>query len=270
MMPKLVTTIEEAKHNVLSFFDDPEGYGGHLWNHPAKVKAWYAVRTPDGWAFGPSRIVGHERDDLQAYLRNMEERHEDGDFADGGRTEKEKALQAFSEPLSRKDPLYKEVMSQLKVWLLEHDARPNESARVTLLGEASVSSSGLRSRSSEEKYRERLIKEGQVEEQILKRRYRDTTTRQACIEAHGLSCSVCKMDFGKIFGSEFHGLIEVHHCTPLAAADRDGFAISPKKDCLPLCPNCHAMAHFGLERGACRSVEDLKAIRNRARRDSGR
>ncbi|MGH8226507.1 MAG: HNH endonuclease [Steroidobacteraceae bacterium] len=37
-------------------------------------------------------------------------------------------------------------------------------------------------------------------------------------------------------------LIHVHHVKPLSAVGR-GYQVDPVKDLIPICPNCHAVAH---------------------------
>lgn len=263
-MPKLIQTAKEARSNVLTFFNDPDGYGRQLWAQPSYVKGWYAVRTRDGWAFGPSRIIGYEREDLQDYLNHIEERNDAGDFVDGRQTER--ALQKISERIPGEDPRFNQIMNSLKDWLRNHDAEPNALARLNFMGEDLRSRTRPRKRSIQELLRERLINEGQVEERLVRSRYRDVTVREECIRAHSCICEVCKIEFGRIFGAEFSGLIEVHHKTPIANGDSDGVLINPVEDCVPLCPNCHSMAHFGMPAGKCRSIPELKTIMRKAQR----
>jgi len=105
-----------------------------------------------------------------------------------------------------------------------------------------------------------LVEEGKLSERVIQVRSRSDTVRELCITRHGSRCFVCKLDFGKRFGEEFTGLIEVHHHKePLAQRD-GGKNTNPESDCVPLCPNCHRMALFGLPLGECRSLDELQEL----------
>lgn len=86
---------------------------------------------------------------------------------------------------------------------------------------------------------------------------RDRKARQACISAHGTRCSVCGIDFGEMYGEIGRGFIHVHHTVPLNTIGK-GYRVTPDTDLIPVCPNCHAMLHRGMD-GEARSVEELKA-----------
>jgi predicted HNH restriction endonuclease len=109
---------------------------------------------------------------------------------------------------------------------------------------------------SQVELQEALLLEGELSQKVVQVRSRSGTVREFCIWHHGSRCVVCKLDFGERFGEEFGGLIEVHHKNPLA--QRDGREkTNPASDCVPLCPNCHRMAHFGVPVGECRSLDEL-------------
>ncbi len=71
---------------------------------------------------------------------------------------------------------------------------------------------------------------------------RDATARRACITHFGTACQVCGFDFGAAYGEIGTGFIHVHHTRPLSDV-REGYAVDPLKDLVPVCPNCHAMLH---------------------------
>ncbi len=71
---------------------------------------------------------------------------------------------------------------------------------------------------------------------------RDATARRACITHFGTVCRVCDFDFGATYGELGKGFIHVHHTRPLSEV-RAGYAVDPKLDLIPVCPNCHAMLH---------------------------
>ena len=99
---------------------------------------------------------------------------------------------------------------------------------------------------------------------VVNRAERSGAARLACIGAHGSSCAACGMSFAAVYGSDFTGLIHVHHLTPLAGKTEMG-QVDPRRDLRPVCPNCHAAIHHGGENRSLESVrEALAATRARA------
>jgi hypothetical protein len=77
----------------------------------------------------------------------------------------------------------------------------------------------------------------------INRYERDLEARAQRIQKHGESCLACGANFGEIYGPNAKGLIHVHHV--VAISTRGGsYEIDPAKDLVPLCPNCHAVAHI--------------------------
>jgi hypothetical protein len=71
---------------------------------------------------------------------------------------------------------------------------------------------------------------------------RNPIARKKCIEHYGCQCWICDYDFESAFGSLGQGFIHVHHRIDLAL-HKTVHKVDPIKDLIPLCPNCHAMAH---------------------------
>lgn len=67
-------------------------------------------------------------------------------------------------------------------------------------------------------------------------------SRNACIDHHGTNCSACGFSFEAVYGDIGKGFIEVHHIVPVSLVGED-YELDPLTDLVPLCPNCHAMAH---------------------------
>lgn len=84
---------------------------------------------------------------------------------------------------------------------------------------------------------------------------RSPEARAACIEAHGSSCAICAFDFGKVYGPEFEGFIHVHHRIPVSKIGAR-YKVDPEKDLVPLCPNCHAVVHYGNKTRTEKDVKD--------------
>lgn len=81
---------------------------------------------------------------------------------------------------------------------------------------------------------------------------RSFIARQKCIEEHGLNCTVCDMNFEKVYGEVGKGFIHVHHVVPLHEVG-GSYKVDYRKDLVPVCPNCHAMLHSS-------TVEELKEL----------
>jgi 5-methylcytosine-specific restriction protein A len=71
---------------------------------------------------------------------------------------------------------------------------------------------------------------------------RDPRARKACLKVHGHACKACGVNSGKRYGEIGKGFIHVHHIKPLDILRR-GYLLNPRRDLIPVCPNCHAMLH---------------------------
>lgn len=93
---------------------------------------------------------------------------------------------------------------------------------------------------------------------------RDRRNRATAIALFGCQCQACELDFGDRYGEVAKGFIEVHHKTPLSALEADTI-IDPARDLVPLCPNCHAVAH---RQDPPFSVEEIRAMLRRSGEES--
>ena len=71
---------------------------------------------------------------------------------------------------------------------------------------------------------------------------RNPEARRLCLDHYGFKCQACDFDFEGTYGELGAGYIHVHHITPLSEI-QEQYEINPIEDLIPLCPNCHAMAH---------------------------
>lgn len=85
---------------------------------------------------------------------------------------------------------------------------------------------------------------------------RSAAARAKCIETHGSACAICEFKFGQFYGKEFYGFIHIHHKTPVSQVGTR-YEVDPEKDLVPLCPNCHAIIHYG---NKTRTVDEVKAL----------
>lgn len=71
---------------------------------------------------------------------------------------------------------------------------------------------------------------------------RSRINRAVCIAAHGTVCKACDFDFAAVYGELGAGYIHIHHVIPVSRMGA-GYVVDPVADLVPLCPNCHAIAH---------------------------
>ena len=84
--------------------------------------------------------------------------------------------------------------------------------------------------------------EGALKNIVTNKFERNKEARKKCIEYHGSKCKICGFDFGKVYGEEFEGKIEVHHKKPLYEIRKD-YVVDPINDLIPVCSNCHLALH---------------------------
>lgn len=89
-------------------------------------------------------------------------------------------------------------------------------------------------------YEQEIAQEGNRVEVILSKPERDSRARRQCLEIHGFTCKACGFNFSDFYGPVGSRYIQVHHLFPLAEGER---AVNPATDLVPLCANCHAIAH---------------------------
>ncbi|MGF6965730.1 5-methylcytosine-specific restriction protein A [Paraburkholderia sp. WC7.3g] len=85
---------------------------------------------------------------------------------------------------------------------------------------------------------------------------RSPVNRNACIAYFGMQCTICGFDFLAFYGELGRDFIEVHHTTPVSSLG-GSYQVDPKKDLVPVCPNCHAMLH---RKTPPLSIEELREI----------
>lgn len=105
--------------------------------------------------------------------------------------------------------------------------------------------------------KEEQFVEGQKKQVTVNHYERDRIARRECIEYYAkdgrICCQICGFDFGKFYGEEYTNIIEVHHIKPLAEIGKS-YKVNPKKDLIPVCPNCHTVLHSKVGE----SVKELK------------
>lgn len=110
-------------------------------------------------------------------------------------------------------------------------------------------------------YPDEALPEGPFFEGVSKKvsvnRYeRNQKARLVCLAHHGYECLACGFSFERAFGPLGKNHIHVHHTVPISTIGAE-YQLNPINDLIPLCPNCHHMAHR-LEPPL--NLQDLKAM----------
>ena len=90
--------------------------------------------------------------------------------------------------------------------------------------------------------------EGAKKQIIVNAYERNPLARKKCLEHYKeknngkIVCEICGFDFGKTYGSEFENKIHVHHIVEISSIGKE-YTIDGIKDLIPICPNCHMIAH---------------------------
>lgn len=98
-----------------------------------------------------------------------------------------------------------------------------------------------------------VFEEGQRFPIMLEAAERNPKARATCLAHHGAICKVCGFSGAVRFGNAGEGLIHVHHIKEMHT-QAGAYFIDPITELVPLCPNCHAMAH---RRRPAYSVDEL-------------
>lgn len=100
--------------------------------------------------------------------------------------------------------------------------------------------------------------EGATMQVTINKYERNRYAREVCIKAFGCKCSICGIDFVKVYGEVGKGFIHVHHIVPLSSIGKS-YNLNPVEDLIPVCPNCHAMLHREIN-GKQKTVQELKRL----------
>lgn len=106
----------------------------------------------------------------------------------------------------------------------------------------------------EEHVPNRSYLEGAAVRVLVNRYERDRWARDECVARHGAACAVCGFEFSREYEGVGAGFIHVHHIVPLGTVGQR-YRVDPINDLVPVCPNCHAMLHWGAKPP---SVEQLR------------
>lgn len=101
----------------------------------------------------------------------------------------------------------------------------------------------IRSPEKTDEYDETSFREEGSESEILCKKYeRSRFNRQLCLSYYGFRCRACNNLMAEVYGKPGTSVIHVHHVTPVSAMGGSK-TLNPIRDLVPLCPNCHNVAH---------------------------
>lgn len=72
----------------------------------------------------------------------------------------------------------------------------------------------------------------------------DPEAVRLCVAFHGPACAACGLTLEQLYGPAGAAFVQVHQIVPASGLE-PGYRLDPVSDLVPLCPNCHAMAHRG-------------------------
>jgi len=84
--------------------------------------------------------------------------------------------------------------------------------------------------------------EGSESEALCKKYERSRFNRQLCLSYYGFRCRACNKLMEEIYGQPGTSVIHVHHLVPVSLM-QGAKTLNPIRDLVPLCPNCHNVAH---------------------------
>lgn len=84
--------------------------------------------------------------------------------------------------------------------------------------------------------------EGLGESVIMTKYERSHLNRSLCIAFHGYNCKACNVNLKKVYGDIAREFIHVHHINLIS--ESGVIKPDPINDFVPLCPNCHSIAHL--------------------------
>lgn len=102
----------------------------------------------------------------------------------------------------------------------------------------------------------KIYSEGTVYVVKVNRFERDNSARRACLDHYGYFCSVCGFSFENTYGPLGKNQIHVHHIIPISSIGHS-YQLDPISHLVPLCPNCHHMAH---RKDPPFSIDELKKM----------
>lgn len=84
--------------------------------------------------------------------------------------------------------------------------------------------------------------EGLTKSELVTNFERSHVNRSLCLAYHGYDCAACNENLQAKYGEIARNFIHVHHLNPISTSGV--IKPDPILDFVPLCPNCHSIAHL--------------------------
>lgn len=84
--------------------------------------------------------------------------------------------------------------------------------------------------------------EGNRTQAVMSKYERSRINRKRCLDYFGFTCHGCGQNMAKVYGPIGNEVIHVHHIVPVSQMG-GSYRLNPLTDLVPLCPNCHNVAH---------------------------
>lgn len=225
---ELVESINEVIENVILFNRQIKDDKSNANKTFTRFSNWYYISELD--LFAPNKFIGYKRSENNDYSKD----------GHGSRTKDN--LKLWFAKVEQDEPHFQELQNKLVTFANRSHKRISAKTFNNKGGGIFIYSGQLPDYSSPEEMGQELFPEGGVTQVYVNKYERNPKNRAACINAHGLSCYTCGLNFEDRYGSLGTGFIHVHHLKELSN-NPDVHMVDPIKDMIPLCPNCHAMVH---------------------------
>lgn len=120
-MTRLINSPDDAALGIKTYNEELETSIG-LRERLAYVRAWYAVKTKNGWNFGPSKFIGYQGLTANDYL---------GGRLDGRKTEAQ--LAKWFQAVDNSTALYDELYDALEDFLEAYGKEPSSAVRINVV-----------------------------------------------------------------------------------------------------------------------------------------
>ncbi len=107
-------------------------------------------------------------------------------------------------------------------------------------------------------YKFEAEEEGGAVSELLTKYERSRLNRSLCLAYHGYNCKACRINLKEKYGDIARDFIHVHHLNPIS--ENGLITPDPITDFVPLCPNCHAIAHL---RTPPLTIEEIQKMLNK-------
>lgn len=242
VMPELVETIEQVVENAIIFNSEIKNYNSGAFKTFGKFSNWFYFSNLN--IFAPNKYIGYQRFYDAEYTK-------DGH----GSETKTTLIDIGFKQVHVTEPQFKTLENKL-VNFAAKMAKKIHLNTFTANGGGGIY---IYDKDIPDiKYPDENGKhtEGHTTKILVNKYERNQKARKECIDHHGYSCKACKTNFEELYGDIGKGFIHVHHLIEISSI-KEEYEINPINDLIPLCPNCHAMAH---KNKPALSIDELKQI----------